>query len=823
MKRILGVLVCVLVALGPTAPADAAGDNTAPSLDSFTQRTATADPGDRVEVAYSASDPSGVASVVFRFTDPLGAERQTTQASGGVAALTVGANWPPGTYRLDAVDVVDTAANRITYLAGGATDRSARTTAPSSHSLDLGVGNFSVVTGAPSPPKPAIRGVLDRAREPTMLWQPVINGYVVQASWRDLQPAAGGAIASPNVIDDAITSVRQLNALKPAGTPRLTLKLRIFAGDEAPEWAKTLDGPSVEVQDPATGVPIHVGRFWTPRFDAAYRDLHTKLASRYDDVPEIRDVVISRCMLGTAEPFLRYQGSESTVANLLAAGFSVDADHACHEQQIDAHRVWSRTTSSLAFNPYTQINADASTKVDEAFTESMMDECRVVLGSRCVLENNSIRDADQGANYPAMYAKIRALGAPIAFQTATSSRIGSLCNTMAWAVGQGAGAVEVPQGYTTDPDVTVSGYAAYDTALEGTLPAGVPTTATSLTATPLAPTSVDLVWQPAAGAACYSVTRDGVALGTTMATAFNDATATARTTHRYTVTPVNAAGDSGPSLAVSVTTPGIGPAATSQITATPVSPVRVDVAWAAVTGAAKYNLYRDGVGLTTVTSTAISDPTVAPATAYGYVVRAVDAAGVEGAPSATATATTPADTTAPSVPAGLKVVSVTASSVTLSWTASTDDVAVAEYRVFRNGAPAGSTAGTTFTVAALTPKTAYQFAVAAADPTGNVSPLSPAVPATTPADTIAPSVPANVRTTSVLSRSVGLAWDASTDNVGVTSYRVVRNGSVIATVTQPSYTDTSVRPGTTYKYSIKALDAARNVSGGSAPLYVKPV
>jgi len=60
-----------------------------------------------------------------------------------------------------------------------------------------------------------------------------------------------------------------------------------------------------------------------------------------------------------------------------------------------------------------------------------------------------------------------------------------------------------------------------------------------------------------------------------------------------------------------------------------------------------------------------------------------------------------------------------------------------------------------------------------------------------------------------------LSWNASTDNVGIAKYWVVRNGSTIASSTTNSYTDTSVNASTTYNYQVIAADAAGNNSGSS--------
>lgn len=91
------------------------------------------------------------------------------------------------------------------------------------------------------------------------------------------------------------------------------------------------------------------------------------------------------------------------------------------------------------------------------------------------------------------------------------------------------------------------------------------------------------------------------------------------------------------------------------------------------------------------------------------------------------------------------------------------------------------------------------------------------VVASTPAsaaDTTPPSTPKNLRVTNSSSSEIDLAWDASSDNVGVTAYIVVRDGTKLARVTAPTttYRDTSVDSDTTYTYRVRARDAAGNRS-----------
>ena len=308
-------------------------------------------------------------------------------------------------------------------------------------------------TTAPSGPlKPVLQGLLDRDGQPPAQYVgTAVRGWVVKTYWKDLQHAAGGPLTPNNAIDQAVAAARALNAAHPG--LNLGLKLRVYAGIYAPDWVKALDGGPVSVVDPQDKEQGTIGRFWTEDFGKAYEDLEQKLAAQYDAVPEVREVVISRCTTFFAEPFIRDKGDKGSVANMLAAGFSAAADQTCHTEEIDAHKVWAQTHSDVDFSPYQNIERHGVRSVDEGFTESMMDYCRTYLGARCVLENNSIRTPVQ-ANYAAMYDRIKQLGPAISFQTANPNKIGDLLATLTWAAQQGANSVELPSSYQQESPQT---------------------------------------------------------------------------------------------------------------------------------------------------------------------------------------------------------------------------------------------------------------------------------------------------------------------------------------------------------------------------------
>jgi chitodextrinase len=183
---------------------------------------------------------------------------------------------------------------------------------------------------------------------------------------------------------------------------------------------------------------------------------------------------------------------------------------------------------------------------------------------------------------------------------------------------------------------------------------------------------------------------------------------------------------------------------------------------------------------------------------------------------------TPATASVPSGPTNL-VATASGTTATLSWTrsASGSPTSYSIYRGTRSDGeavtPVGTTNGTTttFTDVGLHSGTTYFYNVAANNSVG-VSPDSNEVSViAASADTTAPSAPAGLAATGVTATSTTLSWGASTDNVGVTGYEVLRNGATVSTVTGTSSTVTGLSPSTAYTFQVKARDAAGNLSAGS--------
>ncbi|MCI3926258.1 right-handed parallel beta-helix repeat-containing protein [Paenibacillus sp. TRM 82003] len=93
----------------------------------------------------------------------------------------------------------------------------------------------------------------------------------------------------------------------------------------------------------------------------------------------------------------------------------------------------------------------------------------------------------------------------------------------------------------------------------------------------------------------------------------------------------------------------------------------------------------------------------------------------------------PSDATAPSAPTNVAATGASSSQIDVAWSASSDNVGVAGYRVFRDGVQVGTTSSTSYTDTGLTASTTYSYAVRAYDAAGNVSASSGSAEATTTA------------------------------------------------------------------------------------------
>lgn len=263
------------------------------------------------------------------------------------------------------------------------------------------------------------------------------------------------------------------------------------------------------------------------------------------------------------------------------------------------------------------------------------------------------------------------------------------------------------------------------------------------------------------------------------------------------------------------------PSVPTSLSAPTVTMTSIGLTWAASTdnvGVTSYRVYRGGTLLGTTTTTGYTDSGLAPGTGYSYTVSALDTVGNASAQTSALSVSTLADTQAPTVPGKPTSSAQTVTSITLSWTASTDNVGVTGYRVYRNGSQVATPTTTTYTDSGLTPSTSYSYTVSAYDAKSNTSAQSSATAVSTLADTTAPTVPTNL-SSAVSGQNINLSWTASTDNVAVTGYVINRDGAQIGTATTNSFTVTNAPTGS-HTYSVAAKDAANNTSAVSTAVTV---
>ncbi len=322
---------------------------------------------------------------------------------------------------------------------------------------------------------------------------------------------------------------------------------------------------------------------------------------------------------------------------------------------------------------------------------------------------------------------------------------------------------------------------------------------------------VDLSWTASSdnvGVTGYRVLRDGNLIATIgAATSYTDTTVAPSTTYSYTVEAFDAAGNrSGLSAPAVITTPGSGG---QQLTFTPTDDAYLVQGSASSNFGSATTLQTDGspikdfvmkfnvsgVGTSNVTSAQLRLFVADPSTSGGTIHPTTTTSWNEGSVT---WANAPPSAASPTATIG----AVNSGTwVTIDLTPFVTGDGVVSLRVSStnsNGADYASKEGAATTKPQLIVTTG-----------GGGS-----------TDTENPTVPSNLQATASSGR-VDLSWTASSDNVGVTGYRVLRDGNLIATIgAATSYTDTTVAPSTTYSYTVEAFDAAGNRSGLSAPAVI---
>ncbi|HET7740471.1 MAG TPA: hypothetical protein VFL67_07485, partial [Mycobacterium sp.] len=333
-----------------------------------------------------------------------------------------------------------------------------------------------------------------------------------------------------------------------------------------------------------------------------------------------------------------------------------------------------------------------------------------------------------------------------------------------------------------------------------------PTPPTKLTGTVKTSTSIQLTWTPGTdntGVTANLINRDGTLLTTVGAVnTYTDSTVAAGSTHTYTVQAQDGAGNtSGPSNSAVVSTPPP-PAVPDTV---------IDSGPTGLTSstAASFTFHGTVLGSTFSCALDAQKPggCTSPRTYNGLAAGShtfsvfATANGINDPTPATSTWTI--DNVAPSVPSGLSA-STSPSSVTLSWTASTDNVGVVGYDVFRGGTLLASVgAVTTYADGTVSLGQPYSYAVRARDGAGNLSALSGAV-TVIPMAMFDPRLTRAPYLTDLVALHVAVNW--ATDQSAATGsarYGTLGAGGVCSLATEVAASRITILVGTVSEYQWK--------------------
>lgn len=329
---------------------------------------------------------------------------------------------------------------------------------------------------------------------------------------------------------------------------------------------------------------------------------------------------------------------------------------------------------------------------------------------------------------------------------------------------------------------------------------------TNLTATATGTTTIGLSWTASALATSYTVLRNGTQVGTTSGTTFSDTGLTPGTTYSYQVVAQDGSGNTAPSATVSATTQA---GATQQWVGN--QSFETDLTgWAGLYNSASKSSRVAGGYDGSYSLRSINNSTATGANGFIDKPHWID--GTSGKVTVAGTVYSgsvwvKADTVGQKISlfirefnsAGTVVnqppynVSVTATAADTNWFKITENypaVATGDslgFYVYSSNSAAGK--GFNADLVSLT------------SPTGQ--------PDTTP-----PTTPTNLTATPVGQTQVNLSWAAATDNVGVTGYTILENGTQVGTAAAnaTSFSVSGLTAATNYTFSVVANDAAGNAS-----------
>ncbi|MEZ0113408.1 fibronectin type 3 domain-containing protein [Catenulispora sp. EB89] len=173
----------------------------------------------------------------------------------------------------------------------------------------------------------------------------------------------------------------------------------------------------------------------------------------------------------------------------------------------------------------------------------------------------------------------------------------------------------------------------------------------------------------------------------------------------------------------------------------------------------------------------------------------------------------------PATPTALTVTGTTTSSISLAWTETATGDPAASYTVSEGGVPVATVATTSATISGLAAGSTHTYTVTAVDASGNGSAASAPVTATTGSGgPTTPATPTGLNVTGTTSSSISLSWSEANNGDPAASYQVLEGFSVVASPTATSATISGLAAGSTHTYTVVAVDASGAASAASSPV-----
>lgn len=315
--------------------------------------------------------------------------------------------------------------------------------------------------------KPAPAGLVSFGFPPRG-WESIFNCVILKFKWEDVESEPGEYEPGFGKIDEK---------LKMAAERGLSVHLLIVAGEDAPAWLKRKVGtvivfdPGGLAYNPQAGGGRTCARWWEAEFGMAYSRMQQALAARYDSHPRLAAVGMTRCMSFWPEPFMRQLKDPQTRQNLRESGYRADLDKRAQRETLEIHeRLWKKTRSSIALNPYQELaDSGDSWKQNMEYTAEFIREATRILGERLILQNDSFvyERAQLGDDYWRMYDLMKGSGATFGLQPRGTTRetIGDLRAIIGAAIAQGASYLELVNIYER-ASVSMAEFADFDKLLE---------------------------------------------------------------------------------------------------------------------------------------------------------------------------------------------------------------------------------------------------------------------------------------------------------------------------------------------------------------------